>query len=483
MARGGRSPATPSLPLLPLLYWSCLLLLLMLLLGLVQAVSENEPRPEVPVFGCGGELSGESGYLGSEGYPGLYPPNRDCLWRITVPPGHRVLLSLQHLDLEKAPLCRYDALTLHDGATPAAPRLARYCGTAPPGSVHSTGPALLLRMSTDGENAGTGFLASFTAERPAQPGKSRRGSVCGGRLRGPSGSFYSPNWPHSDYPTGITCSWHISGPPGKVVSLRFVKFDVERDASCRRDHVSVFDGRELDEGRRLGRLCGDEPPEPLLSSGSELFVQFVSDHGTTADGFEAFYSFRARASNSTGKTTTARTTTAKTTTAKTTTSRTTATARITTAASSPPTTTSTVTAPTATTRRNRVSSVNPRSSPCRKKCLRRGTLESNFCANDFVLVGRVVNLRRYAKGSVLAVDVLRALRSGRLQLARSAERTTAKLRVACRTCPLVRQGMSYVFMGTVGPDRVGTLSPHGLALPYSAKLQRTLAHLHARRKC
>lgn len=37
-----------------------------------------------PVFTCGGILTGESGFIGSEGFPGVYPPNSKCTWKITV---------------------------------------------------------------------------------------------------------------------------------------------------------------------------------------------------------------------------------------------------------------------------------------------------------------------------------------------------------------------------------------------------------------
>lgn len=37
-----------------------------------------------PVFTCGGVFTGESGFIGSEGFPGVYPPNSKCTWKITV---------------------------------------------------------------------------------------------------------------------------------------------------------------------------------------------------------------------------------------------------------------------------------------------------------------------------------------------------------------------------------------------------------------
>lgn len=35
-------------------------------------------------FKCGGVLTGVSGFIGSEGFPGVYPPNSKCTWKITV---------------------------------------------------------------------------------------------------------------------------------------------------------------------------------------------------------------------------------------------------------------------------------------------------------------------------------------------------------------------------------------------------------------
>lgn len=37
-----------------------------------------------PVFYCGGDLVGDSGFVGSEGFPNFYKPNSKCSWRITV---------------------------------------------------------------------------------------------------------------------------------------------------------------------------------------------------------------------------------------------------------------------------------------------------------------------------------------------------------------------------------------------------------------
>lgn len=39
---------------------------------------------------------------------------------------------------------------------------------------------------------------------------------CGGKMEKPQDTLKTPNWPESDYPPGVSCSWHIVAPKGKV---------------------------------------------------------------------------------------------------------------------------------------------------------------------------------------------------------------------------------------------------------------------------
>ncbi|XP_039571242.1 procollagen C-endopeptidase enhancer 1-like [Passer montanus] len=219
----------------------------------------NASRPVWPVFPCGGDHHGESGFIASEGFPRHYPPGSNCTWTITVPEGQVATLSFRVFDLEPEPRCRFDALSVFGGHGPAAPLLGRFCGTFRPGALRAPQNRLLLRMESDGGTAGRGFLAWFSAGSPP----SHEQQFCGGRLEKPQGSLSTPNWPEENYPPGVSCSWHIVGPPGKVVELRFGKFDVEPDPHCRYDYVAVFEGGARDDARRLGRFCGEETPGPL----------------------------------------------------------------------------------------------------------------------------------------------------------------------------------------------------------------------------
>ncbi|XP_032569600.1 procollagen C-endopeptidase enhancer 1-like, partial [Chiroxiphia lanceolata] len=124
------------------------------------------PNATRPVFPCGGDHRGESGFIASEGFPRHYPPGSNCTWTITVPEGQVATLSFRVFDLEPDPLCRFDSLSVFGGHGPGAPLLGRFCGTFRPGALRAPHNRLRLRMESDGGTAGRGFLAWFSAGSP-----------------------------------------------------------------------------------------------------------------------------------------------------------------------------------------------------------------------------------------------------------------------------------------------------------------------------
>uniref|UniRef100_A0A8C5MFC8 Procollagen C-endopeptidase enhancer 2 n=1 Tax=Leptobrachium leishanense TaxID=445787 RepID=A0A8C5MFC8_9ANUR len=265
-------------------------LLNLLLISLLLAAPSSAQQPtERQTFTCGGNLTGVSGLLGSEGFPGVYPPNSKCTWKITVPEGKVVVLSFRFIDLESDNLCRYDFVDVYSGHANGQ-RIGRFCGTFRPGALVSNSNKMLVQMISDANTAGNGFIAMYSAAEPNERGD----QYCGGRLDKPTGTFKTPNWPDRDYPAGVTCVWQIIAPKHQVIELKFEKFDVERDNYCRYDYVAVFNGGEINDAKRIGKFCGDSPPAPIVSERNELLIQFLSDLSLTADGFISHYKFRPK---------------------------------------------------------------------------------------------------------------------------------------------------------------------------------------------
>ncbi|XP_062993609.1 procollagen C-endopeptidase enhancer 1 [Elgaria multicarinata webbii] len=459
-----------------------LLLSLLLQLGGAQSPSAapatNHTRP---VFLCGGDYTGDTGYIASEGFPSNYPPSKTCTWTITVPEGQVVMLSFRVFDLEPDPVCRYDHLDVYNGhAAMESQRLGRFCGTFRPGAILSTSNRMMLRLVSDEGTGGRGFLVWFSGGLPHVDDH----QFCGGKLEKPQGTLKTPNWPERDYPPGISCSWHIIAPRDKVIALTFGKFDVEPDTYCRYDYVAVFNGGDRDDSRRVGKFCGDKSPSLVYSDGNELLVQFVSDLSVTADGFSASYVVKDRnelvdqgSPQPTGPIFPG--------------------SRPATPGKKPavpkPRPAGKPAGPAKPARgpkptpKPQPSAERPTASStgeapvCPQRCRRTGTLQSNFCSSDFVITGTVKTVVRGAGNRVTAtVTLMNTYKAGALDLPAAGSGATLRLDVLCRQCPIVKKGASYVFMGKVGAGGAGQLPPNSFVVPFRPQQHQILTNFSKR---
>ncbi|KAK2863096.1 hypothetical protein Q5P01_002629 [Channa striata] len=478
-------------------------LLVILTLGCTEAQTQtNFTRP---IFHCGGHLVIDSGIVASEGFPSHYKPNSKCIWYITVPEGHVVMLSFRLFDMEADPTCRYDYLDVYNGHSRLVQKLGRFCGTFRPGALISTSNTMMLEMISDEATGGRGFLASFSAGKPHV----EENQFCGGRLTKPQGSVKTPNWPNSDYPAGISCSWYISVEPSNVIEVRFEKIDLEPDTYCRYDYVALFNGGESNDSRRIGIFCGDRTPGTIVSNGNELLLQFVSDLSVTSDGFMAHYSSVPRGS---------RTPTAG--------SdfiygpKTTSMPQKTPVRPSKPTKPTPQTKPTLkpvvkpvkpTPKSGLKPTIKPKTKPnatarpgpsrtvtkkpvvvkkplplnplCTQPCKRTGTLQSSFCPHDFVITGKVTSLTAGPAGSsTIEVFLIKAYKAGRLNIAKSGPARSVTLTSTCKRCPGLTKGLNYVLMGKVDEQGNGHLSPTSFTLLYKPVHANALANL-SRKAC
>lgn len=55
------------------------------------------PRPAAP---CGYNVTSQNGTIYSPGFPDEYPILKDCVWLVTVPPGHGVYINFSLLQTE-----------------------------------------------------------------------------------------------------------------------------------------------------------------------------------------------------------------------------------------------------------------------------------------------------------------------------------------------------------------------------------------------
>ncbi|KAM9847142.1 procollagen C-endopeptidase enhancer a [Aulostomus maculatus] len=464
----------------------CIFLFLSLTIGWTKAQQSNFTRP---VFYCGGNLVADSGFVGSEGFPSFYKPNSKCTWRITVPEGNVVMLSFRIFDLEADSQCRYDYLDVYNGQSNLVQKLGRFCGTFRPGALISTSNTMMLEMVTDAETQGRGFVAYFSGAKPYVDDQ----QFCGGKITKSQGEIKTPNWPDKKYPPGTSCSWLITVEPDMVIQVNFDKFAVEADTYCRFDYVAFFNGGEKDDSRLIGKYCGDQAPQPIITSGNVMLVQFVSDLSVTSDGFLAQYTSVPRGTQVPIVHSGAGTRFIP--------SKPAVKPEIPAPASTPKYVPPPAPKPseepkpvrptrgrgTGTTGQNgrvgvsrpngkRPVAVNPL---CARACKRDGTIKTSFCASEFVITGKVTSLAGGPRGTLLvSVSIIKTYKAGRLTITQVGETMSVKLVSQCKKCPVLRRGANYIIMGQVDQDGRGTLEPGAFTAPYKAPHHKLLANIN-----
>ncbi|XP_077580570.1 neuropilin-1a-like [Stigmatopora nigra] len=112
---------------------------------------------------------------------------------------------------------------------------------------------------------------------------------CGGAIDIHSpGYLTSPRYPGA-YPPSQHCAWVIRAPEqGQKILINFnPHFDLE-DRECKYDYVEVYNGAD-DLAPMVGKFCGKIAPSPIISSGDQLLIKFVSDYETHGAGFSVRY--------------------------------------------------------------------------------------------------------------------------------------------------------------------------------------------------
>ncbi|NXB59870.1 AGRG6 protein, partial [Struthidea cinerea] len=108
-------------------------------------------------YDCRTVLTDPSGIFTSPCFPSDYPNSQACKWIIRAPHGYIIQLTFIDFDIEEAPGCIYDSLTLDNGESPM-----NLCGITAKGlSYNSTGNEMIVSFKSDFSIQKKGFNASY----------------------------------------------------------------------------------------------------------------------------------------------------------------------------------------------------------------------------------------------------------------------------------------------------------------------------------
>ncbi|XP_069343730.1 adhesion G-protein coupled receptor G6 isoform X2 [Eulemur rufifrons] len=112
------------------------------------------------VWGCANcrvVLSNPSGTFTSPCYPNDYPNSQACMWTLRAPTGYIIQITFNDFDIEEAPNCIYDSLSLDNGESQP-----KFCGATAKGlSFNSSANEMHVSFSSDFSIQKKGFNASY----------------------------------------------------------------------------------------------------------------------------------------------------------------------------------------------------------------------------------------------------------------------------------------------------------------------------------
>ncbi|XP_052474293.1 complement C1s subcomponent [Carassius gibelio] len=272
---------------------------------------------------CGSVLS--TGWVQSPGHPRGYDPYSNLTWKKCASTGHKITLTLIHLDLEESFECEDDALKLFADEV----LLFNLCGrksmrelqsSVNPFLHSSPGGCLSVSFLTDYSNTErhTGFRGFYTIKDvdECKDPENECTQLCNNYIGGyrcfcrpgytldsdkhtcqvscsedhtgsQEGVLMSPDWPEP-YPENSVCSYTLAVEEGLQFELTFMGvFDVEKENGQCIDSLTI---KPLYGG--VQTFCGRDVPPSLLTRSQRVEIIFRTDHKGANRGFSLSYKTR-----------------------------------------------------------------------------------------------------------------------------------------------------------------------------------------------
>ncbi|XP_068911532.1 suppressor of lurcher protein 1 isoform X2 [Tenebrio molitor] len=262
----------------------------------------------------------EKGIFKSPDFPQPYPANIDCLlYTFVGSPDEIIEINFLDFDVRKTNLdcIRGDYLKvfLHlerGEVNEYTPWETLLCGGLAdiPTVLYSSGSGLVLEFHSGSHTVNsTGFSGTFKfIDRRLfkTDGLKLPSTMCDYQFLSSDqsqsyGKFYSPRYP-SSYPKNIRCSYRFRARYKERIRIVFEEVALQKgDLSClnRADLIRVYDGKtSADPSIRV--LCNEGTELEVLSTGSDLFIEFIGNSDWPGQGFKASFQFQPMEDNTIG---------------------------------------------------------------------------------------------------------------------------------------------------------------------------------------
>ncbi|XP_022617506.1 tolloid-like protein 1 [Seriola dumerili] len=240
---------------------------------------------------CSRNFTDPQGVITTPDFPKNYPNNLDCTLMIFAPQQKsEIVLEFNSFSMEPHSFhtdpdnsCKYDWLEIWDGLPAVGSHIGKYCGSSSPGRVISHSGILSMIVITDNQLTKEGFSANYTIHNRSPK------YTCGSNLQIDSGSYLTTSGFPYEYLPSQHCVWVLTAlEPGHKIILSFNPYFNLEGKDCKHDYVEVYDGGD-ELSPLLGRYCGTVAPSPIITSGNQVLIKFISDDEVQEAGFSVVY--------------------------------------------------------------------------------------------------------------------------------------------------------------------------------------------------
>ncbi|XP_006159809.2 LOW QUALITY PROTEIN: cubilin [Tupaia chinensis] len=223
---------------------------------------------------CGGKLTGTYGSIKSPGYPGNYPPGRDCVWSIITTPGLLITFTFGTLSLEHHDDCSKDYLEIRDGPLRQDPVIGKFCTTLSIPPLQTTGPFARVHFHSDTHISDQGFHITYLT--------SPSDLHCGGNYTDPEGELLTDL--AGPFINDRQCIYIIQQPQEEQVEIIFTHVELESQRGCSHSYIEVQENQTL-----LGKVCGNETLSHIKSITNNIWIRLKIDASVEKASFRAVY--------------------------------------------------------------------------------------------------------------------------------------------------------------------------------------------------
>lgn len=112
--------------------------------------------------GCGGDLNVPSGSILSPGFPGKYPADTICYWKITTDIGKLIEITIHEMDMESSVNCIFDGVYISNTRDFENHTLGIFCEKiTTPKVLTSNTHVVYIKFLSDFNRPSTGFHATY----------------------------------------------------------------------------------------------------------------------------------------------------------------------------------------------------------------------------------------------------------------------------------------------------------------------------------